>query len=65
VARGIGVSEGEAQGGDGELGRCHICGATFSTQEKLSQHLMDEHDEAETLGDPRDVDEAPTGSDGT
>jgi hypothetical protein len=57
------MSERETQGGDDELGRCHICGRTFSTQEELSHHLMDEHEERETLGDPRHVDET-TGSSG-
>jgi Zinc finger, C2H2 type len=51
------MSERETQGGDGELGACHICGRTFPRQEELSQHLMDEHEGAETLGDPRDDDD--------
>jgi uncharacterized C2H2 Zn-finger protein len=38
------MSEIETQRGDGETGRCHVCGQTFSTQEDLSKHLMDEHE---------------------
>jgi len=37
------TSEREEQSGDKEIGTCHICGRTFSTQEELSKHLMDEH----------------------
>jgi hypothetical protein len=37
------MSEREDQSGDQEIGTCHICGRTFSTQEELSKHLMDEH----------------------
>lgn len=37
------MSEMKAQSGDKEIGSCHICGRTFSTQEELSKHLMDEH----------------------
>lgn len=37
------MSEREDQSGDDEIGTCHICGRTFSTQEELSKHLMDEH----------------------
>lgn len=48
------MSEREMQGGDEELGKCHICGRTFPTQEELSQHLMDDHAEDETLGDPNE-----------
>ena len=54
----------ETQGGDGELGRCHICDETFSTQEELSRHLMDEHAEEETLGDSRDAQEPSSNGDG-
>jgi hypothetical protein len=49
------VSEREAQDGDGELARCHICEQTFPTQEELSKHLMDEHAEEATLGDRREA----------
>jgi len=44
------VSERDVQRGDGEIGTCHVCGRTFSTQEELSKHLMDDHD-GEMLGD--------------
>lgn len=44
------MSERETQGGDPEVGVCHVCGRTFATQEELSKHLMDEHDQ-EGLGD--------------
>lgn len=37
------VSEREEQGGDPEIGTCHICGHEFGTQEELSKHLMDVH----------------------
>lgn len=37
------MSEMKTQSGDKEIGSCHICGRTFSTQEELSKHLMDEH----------------------
>ncbi len=46
------MSERENQAGDAELGACHICGRAFATQEALSQHLMDDHEDDETLGDP-------------
>jgi hypothetical protein len=46
-----GMSEIDEQRGDGEVGRCHICGREFASQEDLSQHLMDAHDE-ELLPDP-------------
>jgi Zinc finger, C2H2 type len=39
------VSERETQTGDGEVGTCHVCGQTFSSQEELSKHLMEEHGE--------------------
>jgi Zinc finger, C2H2 type len=49
------MSERETQTGDDEVGICHICGETFPSQEMLSRHLMDEHDEdalpPEVLGD--------------
>ena len=31
------------QGGDGEVGVCHVCGKTFASQELLSLHLLEEH----------------------
>ena len=51
-AKEVAVSERENQAGDAELGTCHICARTFATQEGLSQHLMDDHEDEETLGDP-------------
>jgi hypothetical protein len=38
------VSERTTQRGDGEIGTCHVCGATFATQEELSKHLIDAND---------------------
>jgi hypothetical protein len=38
------VSERATQRGDGEIGTCHVCGATFATQEELSEHLIDAND---------------------
>jgi uncharacterized C2H2 Zn-finger protein len=37
------VSEMETQRGDDEIGRCHVCGDVFPTQEELSRHLMKAH----------------------
>ncbi len=39
------MSEQESQGGDPEIGTCHMCGEVFPTQLELSKHLMDEHDD--------------------
>ena len=39
------MSEIDEQRGDGEVGRCHVCGSEFTSQEDLSKHLMDAHDE--------------------
>ncbi len=39
------MSEVDEQRGDAEVGTCHVCRRTFETQEELSKHLMDEHDE--------------------
>jgi Zinc finger, C2H2 type len=39
------VSERETQAGDAEVAVCHMCGQTFSSQEMLSKHLMDAHDD--------------------
>jgi uncharacterized C2H2 Zn-finger protein len=49
-SKGGSVSEREVQGGDGETGECHICGRIFSTQEELSKHLMDDHDDEKLAG---------------
>jgi hypothetical protein len=43
--RGWRMSEIDEQRGDGEVGRCHVCGREFASQEDLSKHLMDAHDE--------------------
>jgi hypothetical protein len=37
------MSEQDEQRGDQEIGVCHVCGQTFSTQLALSRHLMEEH----------------------
>jgi hypothetical protein len=39
------MNEQDSQGGDPEIGTCHMCGEEFPTQLELSKHLMDEHDE--------------------
>ena len=44
------VTERDEQGGDPELGTCHICGKEFRTQEELSKRLMDVHPD-DALGD--------------
>jgi hypothetical protein len=44
------MSEREAQADVDETSVCHVCGKKFPTQEELSKHLLDEHDE-DTLGD--------------
>jgi C2H2 type zinc finger protein len=44
------MSERESQRGAEESGVCHVCGRTFSRQEELSKHLMDEHQD-ELLGE--------------
>jgi hypothetical protein len=33
----------ETQEDDGEIGVCHICAQTFSTQEDLAKHLLEAH----------------------
>ena len=38
------MTERTEQGGDHEVGTCHICGVTFLTQQQLAAHLMDDHD---------------------
>jgi hypothetical protein len=45
------MSEIDEQRGDGEVGLCHVCGREFASQEELSKHLMDTHDE-DVLPDP-------------
>ena len=45
------MSEIDEQRGDGEVGLCHVCGSEFASQEELSEHLMDAHDE-DLLPDP-------------
>jgi uncharacterized C2H2 Zn-finger protein len=37
------MSEREAQSGDTEVARCHICAQVFDTQNDLSKHLMEAH----------------------
>ena len=49
------MMELESHEGDFELGRCHICALTFSTQEALSDHLHDSHGATELLLAPSDV----------
>jgi hypothetical protein len=39
------MNERDTQAGDGELGVCHMCGRRFPTQEDLSGHLMEEHED--------------------
>jgi hypothetical protein len=51
--KGARMSEVEAQRGDGEIGKCHVCGQEFPTQEELSKHLMDVHEE-DLLPDAQD-----------
>ena len=41
------MTETDEQGGDPEIGVCHVCGKTFDTQLALSKHLMDEHEDDE------------------
>ena len=37
------MRELETQQGTDEIGRCHICAQTFSTQEDLAKHLIKAH----------------------
>ena len=39
------MSEVERQGGDPEVGTRHVCGRTFPSQEELSKHLLEDHEE--------------------
>jgi hypothetical protein len=54
------VSERTTQRGDGEIGTCHVCGATFATQEELSKHLFDANDGLGTADGPGAGDPAGT-----
>lgn len=54
------MSERTTQRGDGEIGTCHVCGATFATQEELSKHLIDADDGLGTADGPEAQD--PTGT---
>jgi hypothetical protein len=45
------VSE-RTQHRDGEIGTCHVCGATFATQEELTKHLIDADDGLGTADGP-------------
>lgn len=48
------MSERETQTGDAEAGTCHVCGLTFSSQEELSKHLMEEHGDEGLASQARD-----------
>ena len=37
------MREIESQESDDEIGGCHICAQTFSTEEELSRHLLEAH----------------------
>lgn len=37
------MMELETQQGEIEIGRCHICAQTFTTQEELAKHLREAH----------------------
>ena len=39
------MTEVDEQRGDSEVGTCHLCGSEFSSQEELSKHLMDVHEQ--------------------
>ena len=43
------MRELDTQEDDGEIGVCHICGETFTTQEDLSKHLMEAHGGKEAI----------------
>ena len=38
------MTERDEQGGDGEIGVCHVCYQQFDTQEELLAHLKEDHD---------------------
>ena len=44
------MSEVERQRGDPEVGTCHVCGRTFPSQEELSKHLLEAHEEDPETG---------------
>jgi hypothetical protein len=46
------MTEQDEQGGDPEVGVCHVCGQEFDTQLALSKHLMDVHEEDVLNSDP-------------
>jgi uncharacterized C2H2 Zn-finger protein len=46
------MTEVDEQGGDPEIGRCHVCGKEFSSQRDLSEHLIDAHDDEDLLQEP-------------
>ena len=39
------ASEREAQMDGEEIARCHVCAQVFETQEQLSKHLIESHEE--------------------
>ena len=46
------MMELETQETDVEIGRCHICALTFSSQEELSKHLRAAHGGKKPLQGP-------------
>lgn len=46
------MTEQDEQGGDPEVGVCHVCGQKFESQLALSQHLMDVHEDDMLDSDP-------------
>ena len=46
------MTEQDEQGGDPEVGVCHVCGQEFESQLALSQHLMDVHEDDVLDSDP-------------
>jgi hypothetical protein len=39
------MGEADEQRGNSEIGTCHVCGEEFASQEDLSKHLMEAHQE--------------------